>query len=87
MKWKFAQFVFNYGIIKKLKIFISVKSEDPGHISAIVRTGPRSIHVVRAGDLVPAGTMLVTPVLVIQGWHTSLFKKIASFCQTMIPGF
>jgi len=33
------------------------------HVYAIVRTRPRATHVVRAGDLAPAGTMLVTPVL------------------------
>jgi len=37
--------------------------EDANHVYAIVRTGPRATYVVRAGDLVPAGTMLVTPVL------------------------
>jgi len=30
---------------------------------AIVRTGPRATYVVRAGDLVPEGTMLMTPGL------------------------
>ena len=34
--------------------------EDIDHVYAIVRTGPRATHVVRVGDLVPAGTMLVT---------------------------
>jgi len=32
-------------------------------VCAIVRTGPGAIHVVRPGDLGPAGTMLVTPGL------------------------
>jgi len=36
---------------------------DTKHVYAIVRTSPRATHVVRVGDLVPAGTMLVTPVL------------------------
>ena len=30
------------------------------HLYAIVRTSPRATHVVHAGDLVPAGTRLVT---------------------------
>jgi len=37
--------------------------EDPDHVYVIVRTDPRTTHLVRSGDLVPAGTMLVTPVL------------------------
>jgi len=45
---KFAQFVFNY---------VS------DHVYAIVRTGRPGTHVVRAGDLATAGTMLVTPVI------------------------
>jgi len=41
----------------------SIKIKDTAHVYAIVRTSPRETHVVRAGDLVPAGTMLVTPDL------------------------
>jgi len=37
--------------------------EDPDHVHAIVRTGPRVTHVVHMGDLVPASTMLVTPAI------------------------
>jgi len=37
--------------------------EDTDHVCAIVRTSPRATHVVRAGDLTPKGTMLVTPDL------------------------
>jgi len=33
------------------------------HVNAVFRIGPRATHVVLAGDLVPAGTMLVTPAL------------------------
>jgi len=29
------------------------------HITAIYRTGPRVTHMVHAGDLIPAGTILV----------------------------
>jgi len=31
--------------------------------NTIIRTGPRTTHVVRAGDLMPAGTTLVTPAI------------------------
>jgi len=33
------------------------------HVHVIFRTSPRATHMFRAGDLVPAGTMLVTPGL------------------------
>ena len=33
--------------------------------NTIIRTGPRTTHVFRAGDLVPAGTILVTPDIYI----------------------
>jgi len=40
--------------------------EDTNHVYAVVRTGPRSTHVVRAGDLVPghhAGDPCITTSL------------------------
>jgi len=37
--------------------------EDTDHVYAVVRKRPRATHMVRTGDLVPAGTMLVTPGL------------------------
>ena len=37
--------------------------KDTDHVYAVVRTRPWATHVVRAGDLAPAGTMLVTPGL------------------------
>jgi len=37
--------------------------QDIEHVYAIVRTSPRETHVVHAGDLVPVGTMLVTPAV------------------------
>jgi len=40
-----------------------VKCEHIDHPNVIFRRGPRSTHVVLAGDLVPAGTTLVTPDL------------------------
>jgi len=50
-----------------LSLIIKIKdiyqSEDTDRVYAIVRTGPWAIHVVRMGDLVPGGTMLVTPDL------------------------
>jgi len=33
------------------------------HVYAIVRASPQATYVVHAGNLVPAGTRLVTPVL------------------------
>jgi len=48
---------------------LSIKSkdihpcQDIEHVYAIVRTGSRATRVGRAGDLVPAGAMLVTPGL------------------------
>ena len=35
--------------------------EDIAYVTGIFRIGPRATHVVLVGDLVPAGTMLVTP--------------------------
>jgi len=50
-----------------LSLIIKIKDiyqcEDTDRVYAIVRTGPWATHVVRTGDLVPAGTMLVTPGL------------------------
>jgi len=37
--------------------------EDTDHVYVIFRTSQRATHIVRAGDLVPANTMLVTPAL------------------------
>jgi len=37
--------------------------EDTDHVYAIVRTSPQATHVVRAGELAPAGTMLAAPDL------------------------
>jgi len=37
--------------------------EDTDHVYVIFRTSPWATHVVCAGDLTPASTMLVTPVL------------------------
>jgi len=37
--------------------------EDTDHVYAVVRTGPWATYMVRTDDLVPAGTMLVTPRL------------------------
>jgi len=34
--------------------------EDTDHVYVIFRTSPRATHMVRAGDLVPVGTTLVT---------------------------
>jgi len=40
---------------------IFLKCEDIDHANVIFRTGPRATYMVLAGDLVPAGTTLVTP--------------------------
>jgi len=50
-------------MLSLIKIKDIHQCEDTDHVYAIVRTGPRATHVVRVGDLVPAGTMLVTPVI------------------------
>ena len=49
---KNALFTFNYVTIKAIH-----ECEDTDHVNATFRTGPRGTH---AGDLVPAGTILVT---------------------------
>jgi len=47
-----------------LSLIIKIKDiyqcEDTDHVYAVVRTGPWATHMVHTGDLVPAGTMLVT---------------------------
>jgi len=47
-------------MLSLIKIKDIHQREDADHVYAIVRTGPRVIYVVRAGDLVPTGAMLVT---------------------------
>ena len=46
-----------------VKIKDIYQCEDTDRVYASVRTGPWATHEVRTGDLVPAGTMLVTPGL------------------------
>jgi len=50
-----------------LPLIIKIKDiyqcEDIDHVSAVIRTGPWATQMVRTGDLVPTGTMLVTPGL------------------------
>ena len=48
----------NYVIINANSIINQCENTD--HVHAIIRTSPRATHMVRAGDLVPAGTVLVT---------------------------
>jgi len=43
-------------------VLIFVKCEDTDHANVLFRTGPRATYVVLAGDLVPAGPALVTPL-------------------------
>jgi len=51
--------------MSSIKLSIKIKEfhpcQDIEHVYAMVMTSPRAINVVRAGDLVPAGTMLVIP--------------------------
>ena len=44
-------------------VLIFVNCEDIDHANVIFKTVPRATYVVLAGDLVPAGTTLVTPWL------------------------
>jgi len=44
------------------------KCEDTDHVYAVVRTGPLATHMVRTGDLVPIGTMLMVPGLGLVGY-------------------
>jgi len=54
---KFAQFTFKLS-------FINVNLwDDTHHFNVIFKNGPRVTYVVLAGDLVPAGTVLVNPAL------------------------
>ena len=46
-----------------IKIKYIYQCEDTDRVYAVVRKGLWATHVVRTSDLVPAGTMLVTPGL------------------------
>jgi len=55
---------------------------------SVVKTSPRATHVVHVGDLVPAGTRLVTP-----GWQdkrklvlTNLFQLATDFYWQLLVG-
>jgi len=50
--------------------------EDTDRVYAIVRTRPRATHVVRVGDLAPAGTMLVAPGLYSKALKSQFPKKM-----------
>jgi len=50
-------------MLSLIKIKRIHKCEDTDHVYAFVKTGPRATHLVRTGDLVPTGTMLVTLIL------------------------
>ena len=58
----FAQFTIHYFSI----------GEDIDHANVIFRTGPRATYMVLAGNLVPAGTPLVTPALISPWGHFSI---------------
>jgi len=55
--------------------------EDTDYVSVIFRTGPRATHMVRAGDLVPGGTTLVTPDV---EWPQRLGKRKPSAWQNIL---
>lgn len=55
----FAELVFNYVIINKINDINLCENTDD--VNIVFRTGPQATHLVCAGNLVPAGTMLVTP--------------------------
>ena len=69
---KIAKFVFNFVIIHKNKDIHPCENTD--HVYAIVRTSPQATNDVRAGDLVPAGTILVTPA--IRQWFPNFFEPL-----------
>ena len=60
LKWNLVQFTY-YVIINDVNL-----CDDTHHLNAILKTGPRVTNVVLGGDLVPAGTVLMTP-----GLHTA----------------
>jgi len=68
-------------MLSLIKIKDIHQCEDSDHVYVIVRTDPRTTHVVCAGDLVPAGTRLVTPVLELftkrayHGWLNMMMSQ------------
>jgi len=74
-------------VLSLIKIKDIHQCEDTDHIDAFVRTGPRSTHVVRAGDLAPAGTTLLTPDLEACLVDRVLFptKLLSRLQRTSIP--
>jgi len=63
MSVKFGLWTF-HKVQKQQKIFDFVDFRCPtDHVYALVRTSPWATHVFHAGDLVLAGTRLVTPDL------------------------
>jgi len=62
----FTQFTLHYFII----------GEDIDHADVIFRTGPRATYMVLAGDLVPAGTTLVTPAVKFLVWENTIRKEL-----------
>jgi len=62
--------------------------DDTHHLNDIFKTGPRATNVVFAGDLVPTGTVLVTPALVFsmqsrKGYcvETMVVLTVAQACE------
>jgi len=71
---KLAQFIFNVVTISEIYL-----SEYTDHVNAIFRTGPLGTHAVRARELLPAGTMLVT---VAFGDATAAVSKTKLYLDT-----
>jgi len=69
---KIAQFTFNYFSIDIRKC------EGIDHADVIFRTCPRATYIILAGDLVPAGTTLMTRVLHI------LVKGSTRVCELLV---
>jgi len=59
-----------FSIMSSIKTKDIHQWKDTDHVYAIVTSSPRATHVVRTGDLAPAGTMLVTPVLKYSKRHS-----------------
>ena len=66
-KKNIAQFVLIIMLSIKIKdVHPCQNTEWAWDVYAIVRTGPRATHMVCAGNLVPADTMLVTPAVEVE---------------------
>ena len=74
---KIIQFIFNYFIINRINDINLC--EDNDHVNYIFRKGPQTIHVVHAGDLLPAGTMLVNTGSWLSFSYARVHNKLSQF--------